>query len=143
MKLETSGFETSMPTIGFGSSNDMLDGFSIVPSFDLPSTTDFDGLQKEAVMVAADSRTLIKAWMHKGLEDPLEVVGLEIADEAILLCLDEFMVNDVAAALILNRLFRHLFNNGIERCVVREIGSSVDYRKLTFVSNSLILSNSV
>ncbi|KAG2248355.1 hypothetical protein Bca52824_087983 [Brassica carinata] len=50
--------------------------------------------------------------MHKGLEDPLEVVGLEIADEAILLCLDEFMVNDVAA-LILNRLFRHLFNNGI------------------------------
>ncbi|XP_010438505.1 PREDICTED: lactation elevated protein 1-like [Camelina sativa] len=99
---------------------------------------------------------------HKGLEDPLEVVGLEIADEAILLCLDEFMVNDVADALILNRLFRHLFNNGIvlvatsnrapdnlyerglqrdlflpfistlkERCVVREIGSSVDYRKLT------------
>ncbi|XP_010433263.1 PREDICTED: lactation elevated protein 1-like isoform X1 [Camelina sativa] len=99
---------------------------------------------------------------HKGLEDPLEVVGLEIADESILLCLDEFMVNDVADALILNRLFRHLFNNGIvlvatsnrapdnlyegglqrdlflpfistlkERCVVREIGSSVDYRKLT------------
>ncbi|XP_023634903.1 AFG1-like ATPase [Capsella rubella] len=99
---------------------------------------------------------------HKGLEDPLEVVGLEIADEAILLCLDEFMVNDVADALILNRLFRHLFSNGIvlvatsnrapdnlyegglqrdlflpfistlkERCVVREIGSSVDYRKLT------------
>ncbi|KAL1203135.1 hypothetical protein V5N11_015372 [Cardamine amara subsp. amara] len=100
--------------------------------------------------------------MHKGLEDPLEVVGLEIADEAILLCLDEFMVNDVADALILNRLFKHLFNIGIilvatsnrapdnlyegglqrdlflpfistlkERCVVREIGSSVDYRKLT------------
>ncbi|CAN6815264.1 unnamed protein product [Brassica oleracea] len=63
MKLDTSGFETSMPTIGFGSSNDMLDGFSIVPSFDLPSTTDFDGLQKEAVMVAADSRTLMKAWV--------------------------------------------------------------------------------
>ena len=40
MKLDTSGFETSMPTIGFGSSNDMLDGFSTVPSFDLPRTTD-------------------------------------------------------------------------------------------------------
>ncbi|XP_010545445.1 PREDICTED: lactation elevated protein 1 [Tarenaya hassleriana] len=99
---------------------------------------------------------------HKGLEDPLEVIAQEIADEAILLCLDEFMVTDVADALILNRLFRHLFNNGVvlvatsnrapdklyegglqrdlflpfiatlkERCVVREIGSSVDYRKLT------------
>ncbi|WCJ30177.1 AFG1-like ATPase family protein [Euphorbia peplus] len=99
---------------------------------------------------------------HKGVADPLEVVAGEISDEAILLCLDEFMVNDVADALILNRLFKQLFSNGIilvatsnrapdnlyerglqrdlfmpfiatlkERCVVHEIGSSVDYRKLT------------
>ncbi|KAB2625964.1 lactation elevated protein 1 [Pyrus ussuriensis x Pyrus communis] len=99
---------------------------------------------------------------HQGVEDPLEVVAREISDEAVLLCLDEFMVTDVADALILNRLFRHLFNNGIilvstsnrapdklyegglqrdlflpfiatlkERCVVHEIGSAVDYRKLT------------
>ncbi|XP_021887333.1 AFG1-like ATPase isoform X3 [Carica papaya] len=99
---------------------------------------------------------------HKGLADPLEVVAGEISDEAILLCLDEFMVTDVADALILNRLFRHLFSNGVilvatsnrapdnlyerglqrdlflpfistlkERCVVHEIGSSVDYRKMT------------
>ncbi|XVF47842.1 hypothetical protein PTKIN_Ptkin03bG0143200 [Pterospermum kingtungense] len=99
---------------------------------------------------------------HKGVADPLEVVAGEISDEAILLCLDEFMVTDVADALILNRLFRHLFSNGIilvatsnrapnnlyegglqrdlflpfietlkERCVVHEIGSAVDYRKLT------------
>ncbi|XP_065849830.1 uncharacterized protein [Euphorbia lathyris] len=99
---------------------------------------------------------------HRGVADPLEVVAGEISDEAILLCLDEFMVNDVADALILNRLFRQLFSNGIilvatsnrapdnlyerglqrdlflpfiatlkERCVVHEIGSSVDYRKLT------------
>ncbi|XP_044464945.1 AFG1-like ATPase [Mangifera indica] len=99
---------------------------------------------------------------HKGVSDPLEVVAGEISDEAILLCLDEFMVTDVADALILNRLFGHLFNNGVilvatsnrapdnlyenglqrdlflpfvatlkERCVVHEIGSSVDYRKLT------------
>ncbi|KAJ4833114.1 hypothetical protein Tsubulata_006216 [Turnera subulata] len=99
---------------------------------------------------------------HKGVADPLEVVAGEISDEAILLCLDEFMVNDVADALILNRLFRHLFSNGVilvatsnrapdnlyerglqrdlfmpfiatlkERCVVHEIGSSVDYRKKT------------
>ncbi|KAI5675681.1 hypothetical protein M9H77_06631 [Catharanthus roseus] len=99
---------------------------------------------------------------HKGVSDPLEVVAGEISDEAILLCLDEFMVNDVADALILNRLFRHLFGEGSilvatsnrapdnlyerglqrdlflpfiallkERCVVHEIGSSVDYRKMT------------
>lgn len=30
---------------------------------------------------------------HKGVADPLEVVAGEISDEAILLCLDEFMVN--------------------------------------------------
>jgi predicted ATPase len=99
---------------------------------------------------------------HKGLSDPLEVVAQEIAHDAILLCLDEFMVTDVADALILNRLFGHLFSNGVilvatsnrnpdklyegglqrdlflpfisslkERSVVHEIGSAVDYRKLT------------
>ncbi|KAJ9557771.1 hypothetical protein OSB04_012385 [Centaurea solstitialis] len=50
---------------------------------------------------------------HKGVSDPLEVVAGEISDESILLCLDEFMVNDVADALILNRLFGHLFSNGV------------------------------
>ncbi|URE37766.1 AFG1-like ATPase [Musa troglodytarum] len=68
--------------------------------------------------------------MHKGVSDPLEVVAGEISDESILLCVDEFMVTDVADALILNRLFRHLFSEGIERCVVHAIGSSTDYRKI-------------
>ncbi|KAF2616622.1 hypothetical protein F2Q68_00042427 [Brassica cretica] len=66
MKLDTSGFETSMPTIGFGSSNDMLDGFSTVPSFDLPRTTDFDGFQKEAVqMVKPAKGTTTLAFIFK------------------------------------------------------------------------------
>ncbi|KAF5813086.1 putative hexokinase [Helianthus annuus] len=99
---------------------------------------------------------------HKGVSDPLEVVAGEISHESILLCLDEFMVNDVADALILNRLFKHLFCNGVilvatsnrapdnlyerglqrdlflpfistlkERCIIHEIGSSVDYRRRT------------
>ncbi|KAJ3693359.1 hypothetical protein LUZ60_008839 [Juncus effusus] len=99
--------------------------------------------------------------MHRGVSDPLEVVAAEISDESIILCLDEFMVTDVADALILNRLFRHLFSKGIilvstsnrapdnlyegglqrdlfmpfiatlkEKCVVHEIGSSTDYRKM-------------
>ncbi|CAI9754749.1 unnamed protein product [Fraxinus pennsylvanica] len=99
---------------------------------------------------------------HKGVADPLEVVAGEISDESLLLCLDEFMVTDVADALILNRLFGHLFSEGSilvatsnrapdklyegglqrdlflpfiatlkERCAVHEIGSAVDYRKMT------------
>lgn len=50
---------------------------------------------------------------HKGLSDPLDAVANDISSEAILLCLDEFMVTDVADALILNRMFRHLFDKGI------------------------------
>ncbi|KAI5081582.1 hypothetical protein GOP47_0001325 [Adiantum capillus-veneris] len=98
---------------------------------------------------------------QKGMADPLQVVAEELSKEAILLCLDEFMVTDVADALILNRLFGHLFERGMvlvttsnrapdklyegglqrdlflpfiallkARCIVHEIGSSVDYRKL-------------
>ncbi|XP_020250020.1 lactation elevated protein 1-like isoform X1 [Asparagus officinalis] len=51
--------------------------------------------------------------MHKGVANPLEVVAGEISDESILLCLDEFMVNDVADALILNCRFGHLFSEGV------------------------------
>ncbi|KAI8565777.1 hypothetical protein RHMOL_Rhmol03G0288000 [Rhododendron molle] len=50
---------------------------------------------------------------HRGVADPLEVVAGEISDESILLCVDEFMVTDVADALILNRLFSQLFSNGM------------------------------
>ncbi|MED6157140.1 hypothetical protein PIB30_020641 [Stylosanthes scabra] len=100
---------------------------------------------------------------HKGLLDPLEVVAGEIFEEAILLSLEGSMkVTNVADALVLNRLFKHLFSKGIilvatsnrapdnlyegrlqrdlflsfiatlkERCVVHEIGSLIDYRKMT------------
>jgi hypothetical protein len=36
--------------------------------------------------------TLVYMQMHKGVSDPLDVVAAEISDEAIILCLDEFMV---------------------------------------------------
>nr|XP_024360156.1 AFG1-like ATPase isoform X3 [Physcomitrium patens] len=99
---------------------------------------------------------------RRGMADPLEMVAGEIAEESVLLCIDEFMVTDVADALILNRLFDHLFRNGVvmvstsnrapdklyegglqrdlflpfiatlkKRCVIHEIGSSTDYRRLT------------
>ncbi|KAH8957002.1 hypothetical protein BDL97_07G070100 [Sphagnum fallax] len=49
----------------------------------------------------------------RGMTDPLEVVAEDIVEESILLCIDEFMVTDVADALILNRLFDHLFKQGL------------------------------
>ncbi|XP_024534339.1 AFG1-like ATPase [Selaginella moellendorffii] len=49
----------------------------------------------------------------KGVTDPLEMLAEELSKEAVILCVDEFMVTDVADALILNRLFGHLWSKGI------------------------------
>ncbi|KAI7746972.1 hypothetical protein M8C21_018814, partial [Ambrosia artemisiifolia] len=77
---------------------------------------------------------------HKGVSDPLEVVAGEISHESILLCLDEFMIlvatsNRAPDNLYERGLQRDLFLPFIstlkERCIIHEIGSSVDYRRRT------------
>ena len=91
--------------------------------------------------------------------DAITQVALQVANEAWLLCFDEFQVTDVADALILHRFFdvlwdqgvvlvatsnrppEDLYKNGINRsyfepflhrlvnqCIIRNIGSSLDYR---------------
>ena len=59
-----------------------------------------------------DVHNRVEAERRAGTDEPIAKVAADLATAATLLCFDEFQVNDIADAMILERLFRALFDAG-------------------------------
>lgn len=72
----------------------------------------FNDFMQDAQERIHAQREAFKSGKNKD-EDPIPIVGRQLADEARILCFDEFTVTDIADAMILGRLFSVLFEDGV------------------------------
>src|SRR5215207_6685540 len=74
-----------------------------------------------------EHRQKLKRGEVKG-DDPIAPVAGALAEEATLLCFDEFAITDIADAMILGRLFKALFESGVVVVATTNLPPDGQYR---------------